>query len=290
MTQRSGNEEQAAYWSEAGGRSWVDFQSQMDRQLAPLGDAVLEALSPQTGESILDVGCGCGATTLDLAAAVGPLGRVVGLDISTAMTSVAAERLAAAGHRHASAIVGDAQKTSETEVGGGFDAVYSRFGVMFFADPVAAFTNIRALTKSEARLAFVCWQSPTLNGWMNSLGPILNSFFPAGPAPDPNAPGPFAFADPQRTANLLTSAGWSDVVVEPCIRSMLKNGTTDFEEALESSLRIGSTARALQGVDPVTAARFRDAARAALSDEWTPDGVTVEGVCWLVTAENLAPV
>lgn len=288
MANSGGNEDQAQYWSEAGGRSWIDFQSQLDRQLAPFGNVVVEALSPQPGESILDVGCGCGATTLDLAAAVGSQGRVVGLDISTSMVAVAVKRLAAAGHRHASAIVGDAQTVSEDEAGGRFDAVFSRFGVMFFADPVAAFANIRARTNADGRMAFVCWQSPKLNGWMNSLGGVVESFFGAGPAPDPHAPGPFAFADPQRTAAVLASAGWSDVAVEPCVRSMLKNGTTDFDVALECSLRIGSAARALQGVDPVIVTQFREAARAVLSDEWTSDGVIVEGVCWLVSAQNIS--
>ncbi len=287
MAVATGNEEQAAYWSEVGGRSWVEFQAHMDAQLAPLGEAVLDALSPQPGESVLDVGCGCGATTLALAEAVGPTGRAVGVDVSTSMSAVAAANLAAAGRRHASAVVGDAQTVSPVELGGLFDVVFSRFGVMFFADPIAAFANIRTLTKPDGRIGFVCWQSPKLNGWMNNLGEALKTFLPAGPPPDPLAPGPFAFADPDRTAGILSSAGWSDVAVDPCVRSMQLFGTTNLDKALEGSLRIGAAARVLQGADAVTVKKVSEAAREVLASQWTPEGIIVDGVCWLVTAQNL---
>ena len=288
MAVATGNEEQAAYWSEVGGRSWVDFQAQMDRQLAPLGEAVFEAIAPQPGESVLDVGCGCGATTLALAEAVGPTGRVVGVDVSTSMLAIATASLAAAGHRHGSAVLGDAQTVSPVELGGQVDVVFSRFGVMFFNDPIAAFANIRTLTKPDGRLGFVCWQSPSLNGWMNNLGQVLKAFLPAGPPPDPYAPGPFAFADPDRTAEILSSTGWSDVAVDPLVRSMQLFGTNNFDEALEGSMRIGAAARLLQGADAATVAKVRQAAREALESQWTPGGIVVDGVCWLVTAQNLS--
>lgn len=134
-----GNEGQAIFWSEAGGEAWVALQDQMDRQLSGVGAAALAALRAQPGEAILDVGCGCGATLLDLAAAVGEAGRVIGLDISVPMTALASRRLAEGGHAHARAMVGDAQIATGVDIGGPVDAVYSRFGVMFFVDPVAAF-------------------------------------------------------------------------------------------------------------------------------------------------------
>ena len=164
VTPESGNEQQAEYWSHAGGEAWVQLQELMDRQLQPLGQAVLDAMAIQTGESVVDIGCGCGATTMELASSVGPTGRVVGLDISTSMVAVAARSIERAGYRFATAMVGDAQTVSGDSVGGLVDAVYSRFGVMFFADPVKAFVNIRALTKVGGRLAFVCWQPPRENG------------------------------------------------------------------------------------------------------------------------------
>ena len=289
MSTAAANEEQAIYWSEAGGRSWVEYQAQMDRQLQPLGDAALAALAPQPGESVLDVGCGCGATTVALASAVGPTGRVVGVDISTSMTAVADSTLQKHGFSHAQAVVLDAQTASPADLGGHFDAVFSRFGVMFFADPIAAFRNIRALTNEDGRLAFVCWQSPRANPWMSNLGLALGELLPPGPPADLFAPGPFAFADPGRTADLLSTAGWAEVAVEPCVRPMLLFGTTDFEDALNGSLKIGAASRLLQGADEALIAKVREVARAVLSEQWTPHGAVMDGVCWLVTAKNVSP-
>ncbi len=284
----SGNEQQAEYWSRSGGEAWVQLQAIMDRQLQPLGQAVLDAIAIQPGESVVDIGCGCGATTMELASSVGPTGRVVGLDISTSMTVVAAASLKAARHLHANAMVGDAQTVIGDEIGGLVDAVYSRFGVMFFADPVAAFVNIRALTKVGGRLAFVCWQSPRENGWMSDLGRELAPLFAAGPPPDPFAPGPFAFADPVRTAAILSDAGWADVAVEPCMRTMLLFGSNDFEEVLDGTLRIGIAARMLGGADEATIEKARVVARRVLQQQWSDTGAHVPGACWLVTGRNPA--
>lgn len=284
----SGNEQQAEYWSHSGGEAWVQLQANMDRQLQPLGQAVLDAMAIQPGESVVDIGCGCGATTMELARSVGPTGRVVGLDISTSMTAVAAASLKAAGYSHASALVGDAQTLSGDSIGGPVDAVCSRFGVMFFADPVAAFVNIRALTKVGGRLAFVCWQSPRENGWMSDLGSELAPLLAAGPPPDPFAPGPFAFGDPVRTAAILSDAGWADVAVEPCMRTMLLFGSNDFEEVLDGTLRIGVAARMLAGADEATIEKVRVVARRVLQQQWSDDGPLVQGACWLVTGRNPA--
>ena len=284
----SGNEQQAEYWSHAGGEAWVQLQKLMDRQLQPLGQAVLDAMAIQPGESVVDIGCGCGATTLELASSVGPTGRVVGLDISTSMVAVAAASIERAGHDFVTAMVGDAQTVSADSIGGPVDAVYSRFGVMFFADPVAAFVNIRALTKVGGRLAFVCWQPPRENGWMSNLGHALAPLFPAGPSPDPFAPGPFAFGDPVRTAGILSDAGWSDVVVEPCVRTMLLFGSNDFEEVLNGTLRIGAAARLLVGAEEATLLKVRRVARRVLQEQWSDEGANVPGACWLVTARNTA--
>jgi protein-L-isoaspartate O-methyltransferase len=286
MTVSAGNQAQAALWSESAGQAWVDFQDQMDRQLAVVSAAVVAALQPAVGEAILDVGCGCGATTLDLAKAVGATGRVVGLDISVPMTALAARRLADAGSHHASTVLGDAQVMNSANVGEPFDAVFSRFGVMFFADPVAAFKNLRALTKPTGRMAFVCWQEARLNRVFYDLGRELAAIFPNQPAPDPHAPGPMAFADAQRLRSILTDAGWSNIEITGHIAPMQLFGTTDFDVALQASLRIGSAARALQTADAETTQRIHAAARRVLESQWTNNGAIVDSATWIVTARN----
>ncbi|MBP9086922.1 MAG: class I SAM-dependent methyltransferase [Kofleriaceae bacterium] len=280
------NQAQATLWSEAAGQAWVDFQDQMDRQLAVVSAAAVAALQPQRDEAILDVGCGCGATTLELAAAVGATGRVVGLDISVPMTALASRRIAEGNVQHASALVGDAQVMNGANVGGPFDAVFSRFGVMFFADPVAAFRNLGALTKRGGRLAFVCWQEARLNRIFGDLGRELAAIFPNQTPPDPHAPGPMAFADAQRLRAILTDAGWLNIEITSHVAPMQLFGTTDFDLALQASLRIGSAARALQTADELTAHRIHDAARRVLEAQWTDNGAIVDSATWIVTARN----
>lgn len=287
MSVAEANSGQAEYWSTGiGGQGWVAFQEGMDRQLAPFGDAVISAATVLPGESILDVGCGCGATTLSLAALTGTTGRVLGVDISESMTEVARTRLATAGHLHASATVADAQVVDLSSLGGPFDVVVSRFGVMFFADPVVAFANLRAHTRTGGRLAFVCWQGPKLNRLFSDFGREFAKLFPDAPAPDPLAPGPMAFADPDRVRSLLTDAGWTAIEVTECVRPMQLFGTANFEEAFEASLLIGGASRLLAGADAATVTAIHDAVRRVLTSQWTPDGAVVDGVCWIVCAQN----
>lgn len=281
-----GNQGQADFWSATGGQAWVDLQDQMDRQLSVVGAAALAALDARTGESIVDIGCGCGATTLDLAAAVGESGRVVGLDISAPMIDLAARRLAERGFPHATALLGDAQIATPADVGGPVDAVFSRFGVMFFDDPVAAFVNIRALTKAPARMVFVCWQEARKNRIFGDLGRELAVLFPGLPAPEPHAAGPMAFADAERLRSILLTAGWSYIEIAEHVAPMQLFGTTDFDVALDASLRVGGAARMMQGADEVTARKIHDAARRVLESQWTDNGAVVDSATWIVTAQN----
>ena len=163
-TAPSVNAAQIDYWNTLAGLVWVRFQAQLDRQIEPLGLAAMAALAPAPGETILDIGCGCGQTTVGLAAQLAPGGAVVGVDISEPMLEVARHRPKPGGgapvtFRRADAQVDDLGREA-------FDAAFSRFGVMFFADPAAAFANIRAALKPGGRLAFVCWRQMTENPWM----------------------------------------------------------------------------------------------------------------------------
>jgi SAM-dependent methyltransferase len=278
------NEAQQEYWTNPAGSLWTQWQERMDLQLAPLGLAAIDAVAPQGGEHVLDIGCGCGDTTLYVAGLVGPTGTVTGIDISSTMLARARQRAAQSGRANARFLEADAQVATVGEVGGPFDAAVSRFGVMFFADPIAAFANLFSLVRPGGRLGFVCWQPPEMNGWMSDLAREVATLFPAQPPPDRNAPGPFAFGDPDRTHHIVSSGGWADVAVEPCVRPMRMFGTDDFAVAVDGSLAIGAAARLLVGATAEQMTEARAMAERVTRSHWSDDGAVVDGACWLVTA------
>jgi ubiquinone/menaquinone biosynthesis C-methylase UbiE len=196
------NAAQAEFWNQTAGTTWVQLQDQLDRQIEGVGLEAMRALSPGPGECVLDVGCGCGQTTLELAARVGETGAVTGVDISTPMLEVARARPVPVGaarpqFRELDVQTGDLGRAA-------FDAAFSRFGVMFFAGPAAAFTNIRAALRPGGRLAFVGWRSVAENPMMSAPVAAAAPFLPPMPPSDPTAPGPFAFADSDRVRGILS--------------------------------------------------------------------------------------
>ncbi|MBL8715895.1 MAG: methyltransferase domain-containing protein [Myxococcales bacterium] len=206
----SDNGTQIRRWNEDSGQRWVDLEGHLDRQLAPLGEAALDALAPVAGERVLDLGCGTGATSLRLAERVGPGGLVVGVDVSRPMLTRARERTAEIGH--VQILEADAQVAPLPAV----DAAFSRFGVMFFADPVAAFQNVRAALPAGGRLAFVCWRRLEDNPVMGLAGEIVGRALGVSvTAAEPRAPGPFAFADEAWPREILDRAGFGDVTITP---------------------------------------------------------------------------
>jgi len=200
MRDTSSNAAQIEYWNAIAGETWAQFQESLDRQIEPLGLAAMDVLGPGEGEHIIDIGCGCGQTSLTLAARVGPTGSVVGVDISKPMLDVALRR-----PRPATLQVTFRKLDAQTgDLGSGrFDAAFSRFGVMFFGDPVAAFANIRASLKLGCRLAFVCWRPLSENLWMQAPLQAALPFIPPVAPSGPTAPGPFAFADAGRVRSML---------------------------------------------------------------------------------------
>src|SRR5258705_5710546 len=198
------NAEQIAYWNERG-KQWVAVNDMLDAMIGPLGRHALDRARVAPGEAVLDVGCGCGDTTLELARRVGPSGRVLGVDISAPMLGRARERARAAGATHVIFEQADAQTHAFTAAS--FDLILLRFRVMFFVDPTAAFANLRPALRSGGRLTFVCWQGFPKNPWM--AVPLMAAMphikLPTPPAPD--APGPFAFGDDGRVRTILADAG-----------------------------------------------------------------------------------
>ena len=275
------NAAQIAYWNNAAGPSWVAMQDQIDRQLRPLGLAAMDRLAPASGETVLDIGCGCGSTTLDLASRVGPAGRILAVDISEPMLGVAEERARAAGCPQVEFRLADAQ-TAPLPAGAA-DAVFSRFGVMFFADPAAAFTNLRTALKPGGRLGFVCWRAMALNPWMGLPFQAAVAAFPIltpKTAPDPTAPGPFAFADGDRLRNLLQSAGFGDIAIEAHDQAI---SLGDQDSTMVAAVRLGPLAAAMRD-NPEMQADITAAVRAEMARHDGPQGVHLGSSTWMVTA------
>jgi len=272
----SGNQDQIDYWNGPAGQRWAEAQESLDRTLASIGKAFLAFAAVKPGERVLDIGCGCGTTTLAFADAAGPNGRVTGLDISAPMLGLARTRAAG---RPIEFVQADA---SVHPFRAEYDVATSRFGVMFFADPVAAFANIRKALKPGGRLAFLCWRATPDNVWAVVPFAAARDLLPAQPPPDPNAPGPFAFADPVRLRSILESAGFKAVRIEKLDSVM--NMAPNAREAAQFALGIGPLARAAAELDEVTKTKIVARVSEALKKYETPSGVALPAACWLVGA------
>jgi SAM-dependent methyltransferase len=277
------NTAQAEHWNTGEGVAhWVDNQARYDRMNAPFAAMILDAAGLQPGTDVLDVGCGCGATTLAAARLVAP-GQAVGLDLSGPMLARARAAAQAAGLGNAEFRQGDAQVHPLEPAR--FGTVLSRFGVMFFADPVAAFTNIRSATRPAGRLVFACWQSLAANQWLLVPGAALAEHVP--PAADfgsGDEPGMFAFADPGRIRQVLAAAGWRDVKITSEQASILVGGGGSVEDAVDF-LRTGSMGRMmLAGADADTVDRALASVGTALAAHADAEGVHLGAAVWLAQA------
>ena len=279
------NSEQRSYWNQQAGPVWVAYQERLDRQIGPHGERALALLAAQPGERVLDLGCGCGASSLSLAAQVSPGGQVLGLDLSEPMLERARERAAAAGLSNASFRVADAQ-TAALEPAS-FDAAFSRFGVMFFADPVAAFRNVRTALRPGGRLSFVCWRPVAENDWvlvpMAAAAPYLSLPPPAAP----DAPGPFSFGAAERVRGILEAAGFEAIRIEPAELPMTPGGG-DLGEAADTFLEVGPVASALREMkaDDSLRERVRLAVRASFEPHQQAGRVELGSAIWLVQARR----
>jgi SAM-dependent methyltransferase len=276
------NTDQAERWNTGDAVAhWVDNQARYDRMNAPFADMILGAVSLRPGTDVLDVGCGCGGTTLAAARLVAP-GRAVGLDLSGPMLARARADAEVAGLGNAEFRQGDAQVHPLEPAR--FGAVLSRFGLMFFADPVAAFANIRSATRPAARLVFVCWQPLAANPWLLVPGAALAEHVPSAGSGSGDGPGMFALADPERIRQILAAAGWRHVEITSQRTSILVGGGGTVEDAVDF-LRTASMGRAmLAGADAGTVNRALASVRAALARYADADGVHLDAAVWLVQA------
>lgn len=272
------NEDQIKFWNDKAGQNWTVQQAWMDANMAPIADATLAFAQAKPGMAVLDVGCGTGATSLALAQAGA---KVTGVDISQPMLGLARERAAKAGLAIAF-VEADASIHSFAPE---FDLIFSRFGVMFFDAPAAAFANMRKALKPGGRIAFVCWRTPPENPWASAPLMAAKPFLPEQPPADPLAPGPFAFADPKRVEDILSQSGFSEIRIEKLDTVMTMGDDLDF--VARQALQIGPLSRAASEVDEPTRALLVQVAHDALAKFVRPDGeIAPPAACWLVAAKT----
>lgn len=272
------NQDQVDFWNGRMGHEWVLLQERMDANLAAIHQALMLFAAPRAGEAVLDIGCGTGTTSMALADAVGPKGRVTGLDVSREMLGLAKQR--GQGRENLIFVEADASQAAFQPE---YDLLFSRFGVMFFDDPAAGFANMRKAAKSGGRVAFVCWRTPQENLWASAPMAAAKPFLPDMPPPDPLAPGPFAFADPARVRAILEQAGFRDARIEK-FDGVMEMGR-DLDLTAAQMLRIGPVARATTDLDEAAKTKVTAAVRDALGRFVRADGSIAPPVaCWLVSA------
>jgi SAM-dependent methyltransferase len=267
--------EQTALWNGAAGHAWVDAQALLDRVFTPFEHLLVEAVAGS--EAVLDVGCGAGGTTLAIARHLAPHGRALGIDISAPMIAAARAR---AEHEGVPAefIRADAQVHGFEPAG--VDAIVSRFGVMFFADPTAAFGNLRRAARPGASLRVIAWRAAGENPFMTTAERAAAPLLPNLPPRQPDAPGQFAFADAGRVGAILDGSGWTGVDIQP-----IDVACTLPETALVPYLtRLGPVGLALQGADADTRARVVDTVRPAFDPYVHGAEVRFTAACWLIDA------
>jgi len=274
------NIDQIAYWNGANGQRWTDRQAEQDVLLAPVSEALINRAAARAGERIIDVGCGCGATSIALAEKVAPSGFVLGVDISGPMLARARE-LAPKG---APVDFVQADATVYPFDPESFDLLASRFGVMFFAEPAVSFANLRRALRPSGRVAFACWREPRENPWMMAPLQAIYQHVPKLPPQGPEDPGPFAFASEERVRRILGDAGFKKIEMEPVALSFDIAIGRGLDAAVQAALQIGPGSRALDGHPAET----RAAAAQSVKDMLTPylrgTSVPLAGSIWIVTA------
>lgn len=277
------NAEQIAEWNGAMGQLWAEKQQEIDVVVALFGNAAMKSAAPQPGERVIDIGCGCGDTTIEIARIVGERGTVMGVDVSQPMLAVARSHATQAQCRNLEFRHADA---SEADLPTDRDLLFSRFGVMFFSAPAQAFAHMRASLRPGGRCVFACWRAPRDNAWaMVPLSAARTAMGVTPPPADANAPGPFAFADEGRLRGILTDAGFADIVLARRDLPMAIGATP--RAAAERQLRFGPTSRFVREVGEEHAPVIVAAVEKALTPFAAADGgVVLTGSAWIVTAQS----
>jgi SAM-dependent methyltransferase len=275
------NADQNAYWNGPAGQRWAERQQAQDILLGPVADILIDRARLKVGERVIDVGCGSGATTIAFAQKVGPSGHALGIDLSEPM--LARARASAPGGLPVDFVLADA--TVYPFDPENFDLLASRFGVMFFAEPVLSFANMRKALRPSGRLAFACWREPRQNPWMMTPLQAVYQHAPKLPPQGPEDPGPFAFASEERVHRILGAAGFTDIAMEACPLSLDVAIGNGLDAAVQGALEIGPAHRALEGQPPDVVAAATNSIREALAPFVRGQAVLLPGSIWIVTAK-----
>ncbi|MDE2227429.1 MAG: methyltransferase domain-containing protein [Alphaproteobacteria bacterium] len=271
-----------AYWSGPGGEQWARNQEYGDRQFAPVAEALFKIATVRASERVVDIGCGCGTTTIALARMVGRQGRVLGIDVSAAMLALARNRAP----QGAPVEFVRADATNYAFPRGAFDLLFSRHGVMFFAEPVRAFANLRTALAPGGRLAFSCFRAPRDNPWAMTPLQAAYRFVPPLPKLGPEDPGPFSFADETRVRRILGAAGFADIALQPVDLEFDLAVGRGLDAAVANVVELGPTSRAVQGQSAEIRAKVAAAMRETLAPHVKGETVQLGAAVWLVTAHN----
>ncbi len=275
-----GKVNQEEFWNQGGGERWAANLDNLEAMLEPLGRAVLERAMLRPGEDVLDVGCGAGVTTAWIAEQVGPGGTALGVDVSAVILEKAQ---AATGNARLLQADAGSHDFGESV----FDVVFSRFGVMFFEDPVAAFRNLGRSLRPDGRLVFQCWTDAKSNPWFLVRGAAAEIIAPDEPPPDPEAPGPFYFSDEARVRDVLGQAGFKNVALERCEIEACAGQGGDLASAAEFALDMtGPLKSLLDAAGDELNAEVRAAVSALLEPYRRSEGVFVPTVTWIVSAAS----
>lgn len=270
--------EQAALWNGRAGRAWIDGQATLDRMFSSFEELLADTVRATSARRVLDVGCGTGSTTLAAARAAGAQGDCLGIDISEPMVAVARERAAQQGST-ARFIAADVQTRAFEPAR--FDLVISRFGVMFFNAPVAAFANLRRAASADARLQAIAWRSAAENPYMTAAERAAAPLLPNLPVRAPGAPGQFAFADRHRVASILQKSGWGEIDIQPIDVSC----AYPAKDLVGYFTRLGVVGQVLEDADEATRRQVIGTVRAAFDPFVHGDEVRFAAACWKIDAK-----
>tara|TARA_Y100001978_G_scaffold34598_1_gene30477 strand:+ start:5114 stop:5959 length:846 start_codon:yes stop_codon:yes gene_type:complete len=275
------NIKQKQFWSGAGGDVWVDKQREMDIMLNPLGQKAIEQLILEEHTKILDIGCGCGATTIEIAKMI-PKGHVTGLDISIPMLDRAEKFASEMSLSNIDFQVKDVQ--TEEINSNHYDIAFSRFGVMFFEDPYEAFKNINQSIKENGQLVFVCWQHPSLNPWQSLSLQVIKEYLDL-PSPPPKSPGPFAFEDKDYIEDILKVTDFKDISIADNQEDIVMFSGKSIREACEDYLTINPVVtEMLKNSGNELKEEILEALIAKFSSFHNNDGLLFPSATWIVSA------
>ncbi len=277
------NAKQKDFWSGKGGYYWVEKQSEMDIMLNPLGEKALAKLDLQSNSKVLDIGCGCGATTLEIAQ-IASDGAVTGLDISVPMLDKAKSEAKNKGIENVDFKVVDVQV--EQLAYEEYDFAYSRFGVMFFDDPFEAFKNIFSSLRTDGELSFVCWQDPSLNPWQSLSLQVIRRYLDM-PSPPPRSPGPFAFHEKDYVKEILENSGFSNISFDDNQEDITMFAGKSLEEASEDYLAINPVVtEMLKDSTDDLKSEIVESLKEAFSEFHRGDGLVFPSATWVVSANK----